>query len=197
MIHSLFEIEGQDQNRPPNKQYPKENNLVNMRKGVMINGSEVYYGKGRKVDIKNKNNKTTTTTKINRKYETTHKKVATNISNTIKHYQQISYIGKEDNNIRIKPKEKNEKLSIDKEIEFNIDDSQPSCFINVRLYKGDIIKGEFNCSQKIGDIYSYVRRISRNNNFLLLDGFPPKPLIDYNKTIEELGIQNSVLTQRI
>ena len=196
MIHSLFGNQGQDQNRPPNKQYPQEN-LVNMRKGVMVNGSEVYYGKGRKVDIKNKNIKISTTTKITKKYETSKKIVSTNNSNTIKHYQQISYIGKEDNNNPMISKEKKEKLSIDKEIEFNFDDSQPSCFISVRLYNGDIIKGEFNCSQKAGDIYSFVRRVSRNNNFILLEGFPPKPLIEYNKTIEELGLQNSVLTQRI
>ena len=196
MIHSLFGNQGQDQNRPPNKQYPQEN-LVNMRKGVMVNGSEVYYGKGRKVDIKNKNIKISTTTKITKKYEKSKKIVSTNNSNTIKHYQQISYIGKEDNNNPMISKEKKEKLSIDKEIEFNFDDSQPSCFISVRLYNGDIIKGEFNCSQKTGDIYSFVRRVSRNNNFILLEGFPPKPLIEYNKTIEELGLQNSVLTQRI
>ena len=194
MIHSLFSNPEQDQNRTPNKQYPKEN-LVNMRKGVMVNGSEVFYGKGRKVDIKNKNNKINTTT-IKRKYETSKKIISTNNSNTIKHYQQISYIGKEDNKPMIQ-KEKKENLCIDKEIEFNVDDSQPSCFISVRLYRGDIIKGEFNCNQKIGDIYSFVRRISRNNNFILLEGFPPKPLIEYNKTIEELGLQNSVFTQRI
>ena len=94
MIHSLFGNQGQDQNRPPNKQYPQEN-LVNMRKGVMVNGSEVYYGKGRKVDIKNKNIKINTTTKITKKYEKSKKIVSTNNSNTIKHYQQISYIGKE------------------------------------------------------------------------------------------------------
>ena len=200
MIHSLFGNEGQDQNKPPNKQYPQEN-LVNMRKGVMVNGSEVYYGKGRKVDIKNKKNKitttTTTTTKITKKYETSKKIVSTNNSNAIKHYQQISYIGKEDNNNPMISKQKKEKLFIDKEIEFNFDNSQPSCFISVRLYNGDIIKGEFNCNQKIGDIYSFVRRVSRNNNFILLEGFPPKPLVEYNKTIEELGLQNSVLTQRI
>ena len=33
-------------------------------------------------------------------------------------------------------------------------------------------------------------------NFVLLDGFPPKPLLDFDKTIEELGIENSILTQK-
>ena len=78
-----------------------------------------------------------------------------------------------------------------------IDDTQPRCFISIRLYKGDIIKGEFNCNQKFGDVYSLVKKISKNNNFILLEGFPPRPLIEYGKTIAELRLENSMLTQRI
>ena len=35
------------------------------------------------------------------------------------------------------------------------------------------------------------------NDFALLDGFPPKPLFDLDKTIKELDLENSVLTQKI
>ena len=54
MIHSLFN--SKDQNKDSNIQSQKEN-LINMRKGVMINGSEVYYGKGRKIEVKQNKNK--------------------------------------------------------------------------------------------------------------------------------------------
>ena len=198
MIHSLFNSE--DQNKDSNIQSQKEN-LINMRKGVMINGSEVYYGKGRKIDVKpNKN-------KINQKnyqnIQKSNKIKANNNYNQIKHYEQISYIGKEEKKSNYlakheKPtiKEKSIELSIDKKIELTFDDKQPSCYISIRLFKGDIIKGKFNNNGKLKDVYSFVKRFS-HNYFTLLGGFPPKPLIEYDKTISELGLENSVLIQRI
>ena len=32
--------------------------------------------------------------------------------------------------------------------------------------------------------------------FHLLDGFPTKPLMDYDKTLHELNLQNSLLTKK-
>ena len=88
-------------------------------------------------------------------------------------------------------------LCEDKEIDCTVDKFKASCFVSVRLFKGDVIKGKFNCSQTIGDIYSMVKKYTRNYNFVLLEGFPPKPLTDYKKTIAQLRLQNSVLTQRM
>ena len=42
-----------------------------------------------------------------------------------------------------------------------------------------------------------MQTISGSNNFHLLDGFPPKPLRDYDKKIGDLNIENSILTQKI
>ena len=71
------------------------------------------------------------------------------------------------------------------------------CVISIRLFNGEIVKSQFNYSQTLADIYLYVRRLSGSNNFVLLDGFPPRPLIDYYRSIGELGLQNTVLTQKI
>ena len=46
-------------------------------------------------------------------------------------------------------------------------------------------------------IYIYVKKISGSNNFILLEGFPPKPLNQLNKTIQELKLDNTTLTQKI
>lgn len=73
----------------------------------------------------------------------------------------------------------------------------PSCLIGLRLYNGEIIKGQFNYSQTLKDIYFYTKELSGLNDFALLDGFPPKPLFDLDKTIGELNLENSVLTQKI
>ena len=88
-------------------------------------------------------------------------------------------------------------LHVDKNLKNNIDIFQPICNLSIRLFNGEVIKAQFNYSQTLRDIYLYVRRISGCIKFHLLDGFPPKPLRDYDKTLYELGIQNSLLTQKI
>ena len=88
-------------------------------------------------------------------------------------------------------------LHVNKDLKTVVDVYQPVCTVNIRLFNGDVAKCEFNYCQTLRDIYFHVRRISGSNNFYLLDGFPPRPLRDYDRTIYELGLQNSMLTQRI
>ena len=88
-------------------------------------------------------------------------------------------------------------LHVDKGVETGADKSKPICTINIRLFNGEIIKSEFNYTQTLREIYYYVQKISGSNNFALLDGFPPKKLRDYDKTIEYLKLENTTLTQKI
>ena len=88
-------------------------------------------------------------------------------------------------------------LHVNKNLRNIIDIFQPVCTINIRLFNGEVVKAEFNYSQTLRDIYFYVRRISGSIKFHLLDGFPPRPLRDYDRTIYELNLQNSLLTQKI
>ena len=88
-------------------------------------------------------------------------------------------------------------LHVNKGLRNIIDIFQPVCTVSIRLFNGEVIKADFNYSQTLRDIYFYVRRISGSIKFHLLDGFPPKPLRDYDRTIYELNLQNSLLTQKI
>lgn len=88
-------------------------------------------------------------------------------------------------------------LHVDKDVETGVDKSKPICTINIRLFNGEIIKSEFNYTQTLREIYYYVQKMSGSNNFYLLDGFPPKKLRDYDKTIENLKLENTTLTQKI
>ena len=83
------------------------------------------------------------------------------------------------------------------EVKSFVENKSPTCLISLRLYNGEIIKGEFNYNQTLKDIYFYTKKMSGLNDFALLDGFPPKPLFDLDKTIKELDLENSVLTQKI
>ena len=88
-------------------------------------------------------------------------------------------------------------LKIDKDYKNKINKEMPYCKINIRLFNGEIANEDFNLTQTLQDIINYVRKKSGSNNFSLLDGFPPKPLTDFNKTIQELHLEGSILTQKI
>ena len=88
-------------------------------------------------------------------------------------------------------------LNVQKDLKNSIDIFRPTCTINIRLFNGEIAKGEFNYTQTLRDIYFYVRKISGSNNFTLLEGFPPKAMRDYDKTIGQLRLENTTLTQRL
>ena len=88
-------------------------------------------------------------------------------------------------------------LHIDKNVSSNVDRSKPTCKVNIRLFNGEVVNEDFNFNQTLRDVFNFVKRKSGSNNFSLLDGFPPRPLTDYNKTIQELNLQGSLLTQRI
>ena len=88
-------------------------------------------------------------------------------------------------------------LHIDKNATSNVDRSRPTCKVNIRLFNGEVVNEDFNLNQTLRDVFNFVKRKSGSNNFSLLDGFPPRPLTDFNKTIQELHLENSLLTQRI
>lgn len=90
-----------------------------------------------------------------------------------------------------------EGLNVNKEIKNYVDKFKPICPIDIRLFNGEILKCNFNYTQTLRDIYYHVINISGSNNFTLLEGFPPRPLIDYDKTIGQLKLGNTILTQRL
>ena len=88
-------------------------------------------------------------------------------------------------------------LHVDKNATASFDKSKPTCKVNIRLFDGEVVNEEFNLCQTLQDVINFVQKKSGSNNFSLLDGFPPRPLTDYNKTIQELHLEGSLLTQRI
>ena len=88
-------------------------------------------------------------------------------------------------------------LKIDENLCTKVDKSKPVCSIDIRLYNGEVVSEEFNLTNTVKDIMNFVSQKSNTSNFELLEGFPPKPIKELEKTIEELKIQGSLLTQRI
>jgi UBX domain-containing protein 1 len=90
-----------------------------------------------------------------------------------------------------------EGLYVNKSANTSADIYSPICHINIRLFNGEVVKAPFNYWQTLGDVYVYVKNLSGSDNFVLLDGFPPKPLRDYDRTIGQLKLENTTLTQRL
>ena len=88
-------------------------------------------------------------------------------------------------------------LKIDKCVTPQVNMMYPVCKISIRLFNGEIVNVDFNYMSTLREVYLYVMRVSKCNNFTLLEGFPPRPLRDLNRTIWELNLQNSTLTQKI
>ena len=197
MYHTLSDYQDQNRNYSNQNKFNsnynntniKNGNLNSMKKGTMVNGSEVYYGKGKKIDpIKSGN-------KINKKYDIQriNKKITNNNINTIGYNKPVQYIYNEEKIKKIVINKKTEEFD-----ENIVDLNKPSCYISIRLFNGDVVKTKFNCDKKLRDIYSFVKKIKNNKiiDFILLDGFPPKPLLDFDKSIKDLGIENSMLVQK-
>ena len=90
-----------------------------------------------------------------------------------------------------------EGLQVNKNVKNVVDRYSPVCTINIRLFNGEVVKSEFNYTQTLRDIYYYVSNVSGSKNFHLLEGFPPKALREYKKTIQELHLENTTLTQKL
>ena len=53
-------------------------------------------------------------------------------------------------------------------------------------------------THKVSDIHEYVMNAAPvDGEYSLVSGFPPKPLNDPSKTIEEAGLKNAAITQKI
>ncbi|EPS62254.1 hypothetical protein M569_12538 [Genlisea aurea] len=81
-----------------------------------------------------------------------------------------------------------------------VDETQPSTSIQLRLADGTRMVSRFNNSHRIRDIRGFIDASRPNGTMsyqLQIMGFPPKQLSDLDQTIDEAGIANSVVIQKI
>lgn len=81
-----------------------------------------------------------------------------------------------------------------------VDDSKPSTSIQLRLSDGTRMVARFNHHHTIADIRAFIdaaRPGGATTYQLQAMGFPPKPLNDPMQTIEQAGLTNSVIIQKL
>ncbi|XP_072767621.1 NSFL1 cofactor p47 isoform X1 [Anoplolepis gracilipes] len=83
--------------------------------------------------------------------------------------------------------------------ELNVDTSKPTTTLQIRLADGSVVKAQFNLSHTVADLRRYIITMRPQyalRDFGLLTVYPTKELAE-DKTIEEAGLQNSAIMQRL
>ncbi|KAM0733095.1 NSFL1 cofactor p47 [Formica fusca] len=83
--------------------------------------------------------------------------------------------------------------------ELNVDTSKPTTTLQIRLADGSTVKAQFNLSHTVADLRRYIITMRPQyalRDFSLLTVYPTKELAE-DKTIEEAGLQNSAIMQRL
>ncbi|CAN6248960.1 unnamed protein product [Urochloa humidicola] len=82
---------------------------------------------------------------------------------------------------------------------FVVHDSQPFTSIQLRLADGTRMVARFNMHHTVGDIRSFIdaSRPGAARPYQLQTGFPPKQLTDPTQTVEQAGLANSVIMQKM
>uniref|UniRef100_J3LYN2 UBX domain-containing protein n=1 Tax=Oryza brachyantha TaxID=4533 RepID=J3LYN2_ORYBR len=80
-----------------------------------------------------------------------------------------------------------------------VDDSLPRTSIQLRLADGTRMVARFNMHHTVGDIRSFIdaSRPGASRPYQLQTGFPPKQLADPTQTVEQAGLANSVIIQKM
>lgn len=94
------------------------------------------------------------------------------------------------------PAENEAKASSD----LKIQDDQPTTMISIRLADGGRLSARFNLTHTIEDIRHFIataRPEYSNRTFMLLTTFPNKELANPADTIQQAGLQNAAILQRL
>ena len=76
-----------------------------------------------------------------------------------------------------------------------VDENAPKTTIQIRFHNGERASLIVNLTHTVADIHAYVKVAAPvEGEYQLLSGFPPKPLNDASKTVEQAGLKNSAIT---
>jgi len=81
----------------------------------------------------------------------------------------------------------------------NVDSSQPTTSLQIRLGDGTRLLSRFNHSHTVGDIYNFVNSASttsRSREYVLQTTFPNKELTDKAQSVKDAGLVNAVVVQK-
>lgn len=84
--------------------------------------------------------------------------------------------------------------------ELNVQQDAPSTMLSIRLADGGRLSARFNLTHTVQNIHQYIvtaRPEYTGRTFMLLTTFPNKELASLGDTIEQAGLQNAAILQRL
>ncbi|CAK4133102.1 unnamed protein product [Aphanomyces euteiches] len=78
-----------------------------------------------------------------------------------------------------------------------LDSTQPTTVIQIRLANGGRVRETLNHTHTVRDIHAIVAREgAAGQPYVLLAGFPPKPIVSQDATLQEAGLLGAAITQK-
>ncbi len=112
--------------------------------------------------------------------------------------QKSSSVPVQQDNIQPQPPKVNLLKYQTKSLSPKIDNDKPITRIMIRLHDGKSEEVQVNYDTKVSDVFTYVWSLTPHaGEFELIAGFPPKPITNVNQTIEEAGLEDSKVIQKL
>ncbi|KDO30593.1 hypothetical protein SPRG_04493 [Saprolegnia parasitica CBS 223.65] len=78
-----------------------------------------------------------------------------------------------------------------------VDTTKPTTVIQIRLANGGRVRETFNTTHTVRDIHAVLHREGATGQaYVLMAGFPPKPLVGMDETLQEAGLLGAAITQK-
>ncbi|RHY51827.1 hypothetical protein DYB38_005640 [Aphanomyces astaci] len=78
-----------------------------------------------------------------------------------------------------------------------VDTTQPTTVVQIRLANGSRVRETLNTTHTVQDLHAILRREgAATQSYVLLAGFPPKPITDMQATLEAAGLLGAAITQK-
>lgn len=80
-----------------------------------------------------------------------------------------------------------------------VDESQPTTTIQIRTHDRKRIRATFNLTHTIRHVQAYLAQQQGDEApaYVLMAGFPPKRITDFDQTLEAAGLKNAAITQQL
>jgi len=84
------------------------------------------------------------------------------------------------------------------ELDLTVDDAKPKTTVQIRTHDRRRLRGTFNTDMTVRHIQAFLQREQGDAPpYVLMAGYPPRRLADFDKTIAEAGLTNAAVTQQL
>jgi len=84
------------------------------------------------------------------------------------------------------------------EVDLTVDESKPTTVIQIRTHDRRRLRGTFNLDMTVRHVQAFLRQEQGESApYVLMAGYPPKRLTDFDATLEDAGLAKAQITQQL